>query len=109
MAAWHCRRCCEQARPRFLFPVSFHLLSCPFVPPANVDYGPTMDTSKDRADLVRKFNELYYRGPDGVPLYRRVSFLGVETVKCPMDLWVYQEILHRTRPEVIIECGVHRG
>ena len=68
-----------------------------------------MGTPGERAELIRAFNELYYQGPDGIPLYRRVSFLGVETLKCPMDLWIYQEILARTRPEVIVECGVHRG
>jgi cephalosporin hydroxylase/GT2 family glycosyltransferase len=66
-------------------------------------------TSERRAEVIRRFHELYYWGPDGVPPQQRVSFLGVEAVKCPLDLWIYQEILCRTRPEVVVECGVHRG
>jgi cephalosporin hydroxylase len=68
-----------------------------------------MPPPDDRDATIRRFHELYYWGPDGVPPQKRISFLGVETVKCPLDLWVYQEIVHRTRPEVIVECGVHRG
>jgi cephalosporin hydroxylase/GT2 family glycosyltransferase len=60
-------------------------------------------------ELVNRFHEQYYRGPDVNPPWKRVSFLGVETVKCPLDLWIYQELLFRTRPEVIVESGVHRG
>jgi cephalosporin hydroxylase len=60
-------------------------------------------------ELVDSFNRLYYHGPHGQPLYMTTSWLGVPTLKCPCDLWVYQEIVHRTRPEVIIETGVHCG
>jgi cephalosporin hydroxylase len=68
-----------------------------------------MVPSTNPRDLIGRFHELYYEGPDGVPPWKRVSFLGVETVKYPLDLWIYQEILFRTRPEMIVECGVHRG
>jgi cephalosporin hydroxylase len=30
-------------------------------------------------------------------------------IKCPLDLWVYQELMHRLRPDVIVECGTARG
>jgi cephalosporin hydroxylase len=49
------------------------------------------------------------RCPGAGPPRKRVSFLGVETVKCPLDLWDHQEHLHRTRPDVVVECGVHGG
>jgi cephalosporin hydroxylase len=29
--------------------------------------------------------------------------------QCPTDLWVYQELIFRTRPEVFVEVGVKRG
>jgi cephalosporin hydroxylase len=35
--------------------------------------------------------------------------LGVPTLKCPRDLWVYQEILFETRPNLIIETGTAFG
>jgi cephalosporin hydroxylase len=61
------------------------------------------------SELVRRFNQLYYHGPNDVPLFTTTSWLGVPTLKCPLDLWVYQEIIYRTRPDVIVECGVHHG
>ena len=29
--------------------------------------------------------------------------------KCPLDLWVYQELLHEVRPDVIVETGTKHG
>jgi cephalosporin hydroxylase len=68
-----------------------------------------IDPSDPRSDVIRDFHRLYYDGVGGAPPQKRISYLGMETVKCRLDLWIYQEILHRTRPEVIIECGVFRG
>jgi cephalosporin hydroxylase len=68
-----------------------------------------IDPSDPRSEVIRDFHRLYYDGLGGAPPQKRISFLGVETVKCPLDLWIYQEILHRTRPELIVECGVFRG
>src|SRR5262249_38169490 len=63
----------------------------------------------DHQKLIREFNILYYHGVDNRPLYLTTSWLGVPTLKCPLDTWIYQEILHRTRPEVIVELGVYYG
>ena len=37
------------------------------------------------------------------------TWFGVLVHKCPLDLWIYQEIIARTRPEIIIETGVAVG
>ncbi len=68
-----------------------------------------IDPADPRSEVIHNFHRLYYDGLGGAPPQKRISFLGVETVKCPLDLWIYQEILHRTRPEIIVECGVFRG
>jgi cephalosporin hydroxylase len=39
--------------------------------------------------------QLHYRG---VPIWKNV-----------LDLWVYQEIIHRTRPRVVVEIGAKHG
>jgi cephalosporin hydroxylase len=36
-------------------------------------------------------------------------WLGVPVLKCPLDLWIYQEIIFEVKPDVIIECGTFRG
>src|SRR5262249_10891222 len=40
---------------------------------------------------------------------KTTSWLGVNTQKCPMDTWIYQEILWEKRPEIIVETGVYLG
>jgi cephalosporin hydroxylase len=37
--------------------------------------------------------------------WQEVSWLGKFVSKCPMDLWVYQELLYETRPDVLLETG----
>jgi cephalosporin hydroxylase len=37
------------------------------------------------------------------------KWLGVTSIKCPLDLWVYQEILFEIRPSLIIESGTLFG
>ncbi len=39
----------------------------------------------------------------------RASWFGVPTWKLPSDVWVYQEILVETRPELVIETGTQYG
>jgi len=36
-------------------------------------------------------------------------WLGHDIIKTPMDCWVYQEIIHETRPDYVIELGVMFG
>jgi cephalosporin hydroxylase len=52
-------------------------------------------------DLGWAFYDKY--GESGV--WWDTHWLGCNVCKCPLDLWIYQEILHRTRPDVIIETG----
>jgi cephalosporin hydroxylase len=39
----------------------------------------------------------------------RTTYFGVPTYKNPMDFWVYQELVHERKPDVIVEIGNHRG
>jgi cephalosporin hydroxylase len=54
-------------------------------------------------ETVEDFHRLYYESPI-VP-----TFLGVRTLKCPLDLWIYQEILWKRRPRLILEMGTAHG
>jgi cephalosporin hydroxylase len=42
-------------------------------------------------------------------LWDQVTWLGRKCLKHPVDLWVYQEILCRVRPDYIVECGTAYG
>jgi cephalosporin hydroxylase len=58
-------------------------------------------------ELVNSFHRLYY--DSGPRTWRDTYFLGVTTYKCPLDLWVYQEIVFETRPDLIVETGTACG
>jgi len=66
--------------------------------------------SAEALDVVRRFHDLYYRrwlkhGADTINL----SWFGHRVYKCPLDLWIYQELLVRARPDVLIETGTKFG
>ena len=54
---------------------------------------------------ITDFHSLYY--DSGV--WTNTRWLGVGAEKCPLDLWVYQEIIVEKRPDVIVECGTLHG
>lgn len=56
------------------------------------------------------FARLFYGHPPQTPgPWHACTWLGVATLKCPLDLWIYQEILWETRPDAIVECGTAYG
>jgi cephalosporin hydroxylase len=42
-------------------------------------------------------------------LFQKVSWMGLPAWKNVLDAWVYQEIFHEVRPEIVIEIGNARG
>lgn len=42
-------------------------------------------------------------------LMGRTTYCGIDALKCPLDFWVYQEIIFERRPDVIIEIGTNQG
>jgi cephalosporin hydroxylase len=56
-------------------------------------------------EVVEAFWRLY--GEKRV--WMETDWLGTRVLKSPLDLWMYQEILFRTRPDVIIETGTWAG
>lgn len=42
-------------------------------------------------------------------VFKKVSWMGVPTRKMVLDAWVYQQILHEVRPEIVIEIGNAAG
>ena len=56
----------------------------------------------------RNFHILTYAKQSAVA-YKVSSWLGVPTEKTPQDMWVYQEILQETHPDVLVEAGTADG
>lgn len=39
----------------------------------------------------------------------RTFWRGVSVMKCPLDLWMYQQLIYQVRPDLIIEFGTYVG
>lgn len=64
----------------------------------------------DEKSVVDAFHRLYFDGPAGEGrVHHRTTWMGVPCLKCPMDLWAYQEILADVRPDLVVETGTHMG
>jgi cephalosporin hydroxylase len=62
-----------------------------------------------KQDVVDEFHKLYYDAAIYGGTWQDTYWLGVHTAKCPLDLWVYQEILFKLRPDYVVECGTFNG
>jgi cephalosporin hydroxylase len=58
----------------------------------------------DRASISRAHDVLYESDA-----WTRATWLGAQALKNPLDLWIYQEIMFETRPELVVETGTYRG
>lgn len=62
------------------------------------------DRRLDRAAVSRAHDVLYQSDA-----WTEARWLGAQALKNPLDLWVYQEIVFETKPEIIVETGTYRG
>lgn len=59
---------------------------------------------EDIDDVVLKFHKLYYSN-GGRTWSGNTLWHGRKVLKCPFDLWNYQEIIYETKPDFIIDIG----
>lgn len=60
--------------------------------------------------IVENFHQLYYRlGKDQHTAWAETYWRGRRVIQCPMDLLTYQEIIHETKPHMIVETGTNEG
>ena len=60
-------------------------------------------------DIAEQFTQAYYEGAMFGETRADTTWLGVRTDKCPLDLWIYQELLTELRPDLIVETGTAFG
>ena len=80
-------------------------------PPPSV-VAPPHVLSPANSGVAGDFLRAYYDAGDAVQLgstWKDTWWMGARLQKLPTDLWIYQEILHAQRPDVIIECGTAFG
>lgn len=59
----------------------------------------------NKEKLISDFNNLYYNEH----IWRKTKWFGYNILKCPTDLFVYQEIINEVKPDIIIEGGTSEG
>jgi len=55
--------------------------------------------------IANQFHRIYYDSA----VWTKTTWLGVPLWKCPLDLWLYQEILYAVKPDLVIETGTALG
>ena len=58
-------------------------------------------------DIIDKFHILYYNSRRRT--WGNTFWFGIPIQKCPLDLWIYQEIIFEVKPDIIIESGTADG
>ncbi len=64
---------------------------------------------RSSGEIVDRFHRLYFDAHLRGGTWADTRWLGIPVAKCPLDLWVYQEIVHETRPELLVETGTYTG
>ncbi len=54
---------------------------------------------------ISQANILYFRSQ----VFNQTEWMGVKAAKCPMDMWVYQELMVRLKTDLLIETGTWLG
>lgn len=69
--------------------------------------GKIVPSARLRRAIVDQFHRIYYHSPKQT--WQNTYYRGVRIWKCPLDLWLYQEIMQEIQPELIIETGTAYG
>jgi cephalosporin hydroxylase len=65
--------------------------------------------SGEKERIINKFHQLYYNSGHQEGTWQKTYWFGIPILKCPLDLWIYQEIIFGHRPDVIVESGTMLG
>lgn len=59
----------------------------------------------DEHQITDLFHVMYY----GSRVWEQTHWFGQQILKCPMDMWICQELIWKIRPDYIIETGTFQG
>lgn len=59
------------------------------------------------AEITKRFALMYHRDPPRT--WWNTTWFGHRIWKLPADMWLYQQLIHRLRPDLIVETGTAEG
>jgi len=62
-------------------------------------------SASDADEILRLANIIYFRQQ----AYEKTHWMGRPAAKCPMDMWMYQELIHALETDLLIETGTLHG
>ncbi len=62
-------------------------------------------SASDADEILRLANIIYFRRQ----AYEKTYWMGRPAAKCPMDMWMYQELVHALETDLLIETGTLHG
>lgn len=71
--------------------------------------GSTHETSRSSRDRLLDLSLREWALRHQHEVMERMTWMGVPMRKSPLDAWIYQELVHRVRPDVIVEIGAWAG
>ena len=60
-------------------------------------------------ELVDAFHFTWYHAAEKGLTWGGTTYFGLKAWKCPLDMWLYQEVIHQIKPALIIETGTAFG
>lgn len=96
--------CCERCWRRGDKPLT--VVSPPGAVSLQEIAGRVVQSREQHGALLNDYHKVWYESGH---TWAFTFFLGVGMMKCPNDLWVYQDLLTRVRPTTIIETGTYAG
>lgn len=66
-------------------------------------------SAKTQEEVVNQFHKLYYDSNIFGKTFVDTFWMGIPILKCPLDMWIYQEMIYTLRPDLIIETGTAGG
>ena len=71
--------------------------------------GLKMGAGSSSEESAEAFHRLFYETAYAKGDPWNPKWLGFAALKNPFDLWMYQEILHEIKPDIVVETGTARG
>ncbi len=71
------------------------------------DMAQRVITSREKhGPMLQQYHEAWYNSEH---TWHYTHFCGVGLMKCPNDLWIYQDLVATHRPKTIVETGTYQG